>query len=138
MEEDKNRNYFRVACELQVRFLVIDEAELQVFQNYAIRPSPYSSLRYELENQLQSMDIREESKFLFEKAFQLLISIDQRLDRVEEQMQLHRAGTKSIPDSYEWVHGDLGAGGLAFSTETKLDVKVGDILLIDALLPSLP
>ncbi|MDB5037513.1 MAG: hypothetical protein JWQ35_1041 [Bacteriovoracaceae bacterium] len=137
-DAEKTRQYFRVSCELQVRFRVIDDEELQVFKSYALRPSPYSSLRNELENQLQAMDIREESKFLFERGFQLLMNIDQRLERLEEQMHLQRSGAAHIPDSYEWVHGDLGAGGLAFSSESKISVKPDQTVLLDCLLPSLP
>jgi hypothetical protein len=137
MSEDHERSYFRIACEFQVRYRAIDEEELRVFRSYAMRPSPYSGLRYELENQLQSMAIREESKFLFEKAFQLLMNIDQRLERIEEQVQ--KSSATHIAESYEWVHGDLGAGGLAFSPESKqVNVKPGQELLVDVILPSLP
>lgn len=135
MSPDSTRNYYRIACEFQVRFRVIDDDELEVFQNYALRPAPYSSLKTELEAQLRAMDIREESKFLFEKAFQLLINIDQRLERIEEQLVNKEA---NLPENYEWVHGDLGAGGLAFSTESDQKVKEGQKLLVDVILPSLP
>lgn len=134
--ENQPRNYFRITCEFQVRFRAIDAEELQVFQNYAMRPSPHSTLKFEIENQLQSMEIREESKFLFEKAFQLLINIDQRLERIEEQ--LSQRDTKTLPDTYEWVHGDLGAGGLAFGSASKVRPQPGETILVDVILPSLP
>jgi hypothetical protein len=133
---DSSRNYFRIACEFQVRIRVIDDEELVVFKNYAMRPSPYSSLKYELENQLQSMQIREESKFLFEKAFQLLINIDQRLERIEEQLVQREA--RAATETYEWVHGDLSAGGIAYQTQSKQPMKLDDKVLVDVILPSLP
>jgi hypothetical protein len=136
VQENNPRTYFRMACEFQVRFRVINEEELNVFKSYAMRPSPYSTLKNEIENQLQSMEIREESKFLFEKAFQLLINVDQRLERLEELITQREART--VADSYEWVHGDLGAGGLAFEIKEKKSPKVGDLVLIDLILPSLP
>ncbi len=132
------RNYFRIACEFQVRFRVISDEELGVFSNYAMRPSPYSHLRFELENQLQAMDIRDESKFLFEKAFQILMNIDQRLERLEEQMQSIKTGDKGVLESYEWVHGDLGAGSTAFVASKTTEVKVGNHILLDIILPALP
>ena len=136
MTETNDRNYFRIPCEYQIRFRVVNDEELSVFKNYALRPSPYSSLRTELETQLHAMQIREESKFLFEKAFQLLMNIDQRLERLEEA--IHKSSATAIVESYEWVHGDLGAGGVSFTTESKPQAKAGDHLLLDILLPSLP
>lgn len=132
------RSYFRIACEFQIRFRKIDAEELKVFKSHAMRPSPYSSLRMELENQLQNMSIKAESKFLFEKAFQILVNIDQRLERLEEQVMGLRLGDQVTPDSYEWTHGDLGAGGLSFKAPSKSDVQVGDLVLVDILLPSMP
>ncbi len=138
-EEAANQeNYFKVPCELQIRFRPIGEDELQVFRSYAMRPSPYSTLKADIDLQLSSMDIREESKALFEKAFQILLNMDQRLERIEEQMHAFMAGDKPKLESYEWVHGELGAGGLHFKTDSKKQVSVGENLLLDMILPALP
>lgn len=136
MADNQPRNFFRIACEYQLRFRVIEKEELQVFQNYAMRPSPHSTLKYEIESQLQTMEIRQESKFLFEKAFQLLINIDQRLERIEEQ--LTQRENHSIKENYEWVHGDLGAGGLSFHGRSENLPAADSIILVDVILPSLP
>jgi hypothetical protein len=136
MTENQPRNYFRIACEFQVRFRSIDDEELRVFRNYAMRPSPHSTLKFEIESELQGMEIRQESKFLFEKAFQLLINIDQRLERIEEQIAQRESSV--LPDSYEWVHGDLGAGGLSFGVQSKAIPQSGSTVLVDVILPALP
>jgi hypothetical protein len=134
----ENRNFFRVACEFQIRSRKIDEKELEMFRSFAMRPSQYSTLRYDLEHQFSSLNIREESKTLFEKAFQILINIDQRLERIEEQIQALRAKDEISLQNYEWIHGDLSAGGIYYHTDTKINFSVSDIVLIDLLLPSLP
>ena len=103
-----------------------------------MRPSPHSTLKSEIEAQIANMGIREESKLLFEKAFQILLNIDQRLERLEENMHHVMAGDKQVLESYDWVHGDLSAGGLSFVSEAKKDVKVEQTVLLDMLLPSLP
>ncbi|MBN8555759.1 MAG: hypothetical protein J0L93_09970 [Deltaproteobacteria bacterium] len=129
---------FRVACEFQVRFRTIEESELEVFRSYAMRPSAYSALKSQIENQLSAMAIRDESKNLLEKAFQILLNIDQRLERIEEQMYNPDSSKYKILENYDWVHGELGAKGLSFSHEKTKSVKVGDLLLLDLILPSLP
>jgi len=137
-ESDRSRTYYRVPCELQIRFRRLDNEELKVFSSFAMRPSPHSNLKTEIEQQLQGIGIREESKTLFEKAFQLLLNLDQRLERIEEQLASLASGAKSTLDSYEWVHGDIGAGGLAFFPESKNPLLKGEKLLMDIILPTLP
>jgi hypothetical protein len=128
----------RIACEFQLRFRAIQPDELEVFKSYAMRPSPYSTLRSEIENQLAAMTIRDESKVLLEKAFQILLNIDQRLERIEEQVQNSKSGSHAILESYEWLHGELGAESISFTPDKAKPVKVGDLLLLDIVLPSLP
>lgn len=138
-EKTSTRNFFRVPCEFQIRFRVIDEEEFKVFESYAMRPSTHSRLRGEIEGQLRGMEIREQSKSLFEKAFQILLNIDQRLERMEE-MLLEKAENQSklIKDSYEWVHGDISAGGISCTPKAHKGGKVGYLVLLDVLLPMLP
>ena len=139
-DEDTNqkREFFRVPCEFQIRFREISDEELNVFKSFAMRPSPHSTLRAEVEGQLQAMPIRDESKVLLEKAFQILLNMDQRLERLEEQFQAFMSGAKPTLDSYEWVHGDLSAGGVAFVFEKGVKVKPDSRLLIDLILPAMP
>lgn len=131
------RDYFRVPCEFQLRYRKIDENELEHFRS-ALRPSPYSTFRMNLENQLASMGIQEESKVLLEKAFQLLINMDQRLERLEEQIQGLKIKDDMNTQQYEWRAGDLGAGGISFDDQDHADMKQGDAVVLDVILPSMP
>lgn len=134
----KSREYFRVPCELQVRFRKVNDEELKLFKQYGLRPSPYTSLRMTIEQDLQRLSIREESKTLLEKAFQILLNIDQRLERLEEYLQGQNSDAPEIKESHEWVRADLSAGGIAFIPSKEKDLKIGDDLMLDLLFPSLP
>ena len=132
------REYFRVPCEFQIRFRKIDEEELRQFLTNAMRPAPSSILRMEVETQLSQLSFRDETKILLEKAFQLLLNMDQRLERIEETMEQAKALGSSPLTPYAWVHGDLGAGGLAFESEKAAVLKEQEILLTDLVLSSMP
>lgn len=136
--ESQRRASFRIPCEFQIRFRRVEDDELQVFTAYAMRPSPYSHLRTEIQSQLTAMDIRHESKALLEKAFQILLNIDQRLERIEERLDAKEDEGAKIFESYQWVHGNLGAGGLTFQPEDPKGAKEHSKILMDILLPSLP
>lgn len=132
---DHDRNFYRVPCEFQIRFRPIGEDELKIFRSFAMRPSPHSSLKAEVDTQISAINIRDESKALFEKAFQILLNIDQRLERIEEQLI---PGHAKVVENYDWIRGDLGAGGLAFRLETEKTPQLGAKLLMDMILPSMP
>jgi hypothetical protein len=136
--DTQRRAGFRIPCEFQIRFRKIQDDELDVFTAYAMRPSPYSHLRNEIQSQLAAMDIRHESKALLEKAFQILLNIDQRIERIEERLDAKEDEGTKIFESYQWVHGHLGAGGLTFQPEGPKTAEVGEKILMDLLLPSMP
>ncbi len=138
MSTDHDRSFFRVPCELQIRFRVLNDDEFNVFKSYSLRPSAFSAMRMEVENQIRNLSIRDDSKALFERAFQILINLDQRMERIEEQLQQIAHGGKAILEVYDWVHGDLGGGGIAFKSEKTSKLKKGDRVLVDAILPALP
>lgn len=121
-----------------MRLRRVEGEELGVFKSFAMRPSPYASLKAEIDTTIQSLGVREESKTLFERAFQLLINMDQRLERIEEQLLQMSRGEKAPVDSYEWIHADLGAGGLVFEAGSQWKVSAGDSVLLDLILPALP
>src|SRR4051794_5364273 len=100
--EEENRSFYRVPTEFQIRIKRLSPAELEVFQSFALRPSAYAGLRTEIETQIQSLEIREESKNLFQRAFSLLLSIDQRLERLEESVQNAALKEGSTIEAYEW------------------------------------
>lgn len=130
--EQDDRNYFRVPCEFQIRFRVVNNEELKVFKDYALKPSVYSNLRLEIDSHLSKLPGGESAQILFEKAFQILMNIDQRLDRLEE-------GHENDPkEPYECATGNLGVGGIAFHLPSKRPVKGGQFLVLDMILPSFP
>ncbi len=133
-----DRESFRIACELQIRFRKIDGEEARVFREFGLRTSPYTSLRSTFEIELNRLDAPTEMKGLLEKAFQVLLNIDQRLERIEEFVQGQQAEASTIKDSFEWVHADLSPGGIAFAPSKGVDIKEGDLLMMDMLFPSLP
>lgn len=133
-----SKTNFRIPCEFQIRYRVIDKAELEVFKSYAMRPSPYSTLKADIESQLSAMPVRDESKSLLEKAFQILLNIDQRLERLEEKLSPQDDGAVKIVENYEWVHGELGGAGFSFLSEQKKQISNGSLILIDMILPSFP
>ena len=120
--KENQRNYFRVPCEFQLRHRVLEDQEFEVFKSFALRPSPYSSLKVEIENQLNNLPVGASSRLLFEKAFQILVNIDQRLERLEETFNQYIQGSEKL-EAYEWVTGNLGAGGLEFIHEGKKKYK---------------
>ena len=134
----QEREFFRVACEFQIRIRKVEEEELQIFTAHGLRPSPYSILRTELEGQLSLLPIRDESKNLLEKAFQILINMDQRLERIEEYLEEREGDNGFKLMRYEWVHGDIGAGGFSCEVEGSHSFKSGEALLVDIILPALP
>lgn len=134
----EDKGFFKVPSEYQIRYRVIDETELKFFSEYAIRPSPTSAARGEIEFLLRSVDVSHEMRTLIERAFQLLLNIDQRLERFEEDFLNFVVEKKEELKPYEWVSGQLGASGVEFKEEHQELVALNDYLLLDILLPSLP
>ncbi len=132
------REYFRVPCEFQIRVRTIEIEELNLFVSQAMRPSPYSILRMEVETQLSQLSFRDETKVLLEKAFQLLINMDQRLERMEETLGQSQGDIAPGLNPYQWTQGDLGAGGLSFDLADSTNFKVGNHVMIDCVLPAMP
>jgi len=136
--DDHKREYFRIPCELQLRFRKADAAEVKMFKDFGLRPSPYSALRMNIETELQRMSTSEETKLLMDRAFRILLNIDQRLERLEEMIQNQNSKAAEIQESHEWIHADLSAGGLAFEPESDKKLKVDDLVMMDMIFPSLP
>jgi hypothetical protein len=136
--EKDSRDFYRVACELQIRFRKADADEVNVFKEFGLRPSPYSNLRTTIETELNRSSLSDEAKMLLEKGFQILLNIDQRLERLEELIQSQHSDEPIIQESHEWVHADVSAGGIAFVPPKDKSLKVGDLLMIDMIFPSLP
>lgn|GEM_PF-7093526 len=109
-----------------------------MFQSVAMRPSPTSAVRAEIDNFIQTIDASDGMRNLIEKAFYLLLNIDQRLERLEEEFLKMMFGKKEEISQYEWVAGEVGAGGIAFRSEGHASVKQEDMVLLDILLPDLP
>jgi len=140
MTSDRNEpaHFFHVPCEVQIRFRELSHQEMTAFQQFGLRPSPYTQLRVGIESEISRMSFGEESRTVMEKAFQILINIDQRLERLEELIQAQISGTPVIKEGHEWVQADLSAGGMAFIPATPKPIKVGDHVLLDLILPGLP
>ena len=134
----ETKAFFHVPCEVQIRFRELAAEELEAFQQFGLRPSPYTQLRLGIESELSRMAIADESRLIFERAFQILINIDQRLERLEETIQGQISGTPTIKDGHEWVQADLSAGSIAFIPPSPKTLKVDTNLLLDIILPGLP
>lgn len=131
-------SYFRVACEFQVRARKIDEEELRVFEEVSLRPSPMASIRGEIDTLLRASPLDEGSKSVVDYVVSILLNIDQRLDRIEEDMQNFFRGEKSEIQFYEWVSGEIGGEGCIVEMPEITDANEGDHLIMDLLLPTLP
>lgn len=136
--ESKNEESFKVSCELQLRFRKVDAEELRVFKEFGLRPSPYTSLRMGIETELNRLSLQGENRILLEKAFQLLLNIDQRLERMEEFIQNQNGKEPMIRERHEWFHADLNASGLAFIPMKDSKLSSGDTLMLDMIFPSFP
>lgn len=132
--------FFRVPTEFQLRFRPLSDEEKNIFSQASMRPSPYSALRSELDAMIESSRGGEFNRGLIERAFQILINIDQRLERIEEDLHQLASGGKSEVQSFQWYRGELGAKGLLLEASELKDFKFADSqeLLLDLLLPSLP
>lgn len=137
-KNDESREYFRVPAELQLRFRKATADELKVFKEFGLRPSPYSTLRMSIENELNRTSMGEEAKLLLEKAFRILLNIDQRIERIEEFIYNQKSDAPEIQESHEWVHADVSAGGIAFTPPKDKELQKGDFVMLDMLFPSLP
>lgn len=137
----KSKDFYKVPCDFQMRFRILSEEEHQVFQSVSMRPSPYSVLCSELDSLIESSKGLDMNRALIERAFQILINIDQRLERLEEDFHQFISGKKEEVQNYDWYHGELGAGGLVVQkSELKMEPSQAEakLILVDLLLPSLP
>lgn len=138
MSSETDRSFFRVPCEFQLRFRKAGPDELELFKSIAMRPSIGSTTRTEIENAIQTLDSRDGMKTVIEKSVAILINIDQRIERMEENVLNILLDRKEEYIAYEWVSGDIGAGGAMFHWEEGEALKAGDDLLLDILLPDMP
>jgi len=136
--DSKFGDSFRVSCELQLRFRKIDAEELRVFRAYGLRPSPYTSLRMGIEAELNRLSLEGGNRNLMERAFQLLLNIDQRLERLEEMIQIQTSKEPVIRETHEWFHAELSASGFSVILAKDLNLKSGDDLMMDMIFPSFP
>lgn len=135
---EKDKDYFRVPCEFQMRSRVVDEQERELFKTVSVRPSASLSLRSEVEGLLRGSQLDESLRSVVDYGFALLLNMDQRLERIEEEFSLFVSGQKEKIQQYQWVSADLGAEGLWVPRSVLADAKEGDFLLMDILLPSMP
>lgn len=135
---ESDRRYFRVPCEFQLRFKKVAADEYKLFSSYALRPSPTSAARAKIENYVGLMDAKDGLKGLVETAVGILLNIDQRLERVEENILSILLDRKDDFVPYEWVSGEIGAQGVAFQWEEPSALQKGDQILVDMLLPDMP
>jgi len=139
MKKALEKTEFRVPAEFQMRFRKIEGQELSMFRAYSVRPSPTSSARMEVESYIRNLDAKDTVRTLVERAFYILLNIDQRLERLEETVLNHVTGKSQDHTIYDWVSGSIGSSCMSFITEADADpLAVGDILLLDFLLPDLP
>lgn len=130
--------FFTVPCEMQARYRVISEEEFQVFKVHGLRPSPGSSIREEVENQVKSLDLDDTGRSLVEKLFKLILNIDQRIERIEESLQKKPSPSGTEAEPYEFYQAELGAEGILLKIDAASGASVDDIVLLDMILPSLP
>lgn len=135
---EETNAYFRVPCEIQIRARVIDQAEFEMFQKVTLRPSPVASLRSEIESLMRVSSLDESLRGVIANAFSLMLNIDQRLDRIEEDLSLFIQGKKEHITPYEWTRVELGAEGFLAQLAQLPKLTMGDLVLVDFLLPSFP
>jgi len=133
-----DRSSFRIPSEFQIRFRKVTEEEAQIFTSFAMRPSPVSAARGEIEGLISSLPFQDSGRVLIEKAFHFILNMDQRLERLEEilNQRVHQDEIGLKP--YEWVSGEIGSHEVLFRWESDPELESGDRVLIDLLLPDLP
>jgi len=138
-EKTGSRDFYRISCELQIRYRKAEAEEIGMFKNFGLRLSPYTSLRNTIESELHTADLPEAGKSLLERAFQILLNIDQRLERLEELIQ-HQGVETPTPgqEAHEWIHADVSAGGISFVPTKDKKLNMGDLVMMDMIFPSLP
>lgn len=135
---ESDRQYFRVPCDFQIRYTKLSNTEFEVFESHSTRPSTMSSVRMDIHNLVSTLDLRDGAKSLIEHGVNLLLSIDQRLDRLEENVLKLLLDQKDEYVPYHFVHGEIGAVGMTFETDTIQSLRKGDRLLCDFILPDMP
>lgn len=136
MSEEKA--FFKVPCEFQLRFRELTQEEADLFHASPSRPSPYSALRTELKALTESIKFGDPYKTLIEKAFQLLINMDQRLERMEEQVYSMTSDVADDLVGYQWTIAEIGALGIQLDKKYVSPQNSNSIFLLDFIIPSLP
>lgn len=136
--EETENNYFRVECEFQYRARRIDPSELEVFRSVSMRPAPTVGVRNEVETLLRGSDLGEGMKTVVERSMAILMSIDQRLERIEEDISMIITGQGEKLQAYEWVAAEMGSKGFIAELPQVENPQVGEYILMDALLPTMP
>lgn len=130
----ENESGFRVPCEIKLRYKQIRPEELDRFQLFSLRSSGKHHLRSEIEQCLHAVDLSSSSKALVEKGFQLLLHLDQKLDRIEREFQ-KQFSQETEEKPYQSCQVQLGGTGLIWSTS---GLKEGEQLILDMVVPNIP
>ncbi|TVQ79905.1 MAG: hypothetical protein EA369_03925 [Bradymonadales bacterium] len=100
------------------------------------RPSPFSAMRLALETQIQSGDFGSKDKELVIRAFEILLSIEQRTARIEEFLLKRERGEKT--PLFQWLSVKLSGEACVLQLSDRPRFKVGALFWLDFLLPSVP
>lgn len=129
--------YFKVPCNIKMRFEKISEDELLKLKDFRLRPSPISSLRTQLEHEVRGLDLPDRTKAMIERHFSILLHIDQRLSRIEDVLA-HENASGPKPPAYNQELAEIGGEGMVIQTEKASDYKADELVFLDLLLPAIP
>ncbi len=103
-------SYFRLSVQLKIR-----RKEIQL--RAAARPNSLSSTRSDIEMQIHEADLGKEEKVLAERLFDVLLGLDIRLQRLEEQVGALLSGNPKSYEVFREIPMELGAEGIVVSKE---------------------
>jgi hypothetical protein len=137
METGSPTKYFRVPASFQVIIEPLASEEQRKERELEISfPSPHSSLRSTLETQVRGGDMDLKNQELISRAFELLLSMEQRLHRLEDFLIRREKGEK--PRIYHWVKGEIGGEGCLIDLPSESSVSLAEVVGLDILLPCVP
>lgn len=129
-------DYFKVPCEIKWRVKSLNPQEFNEKAKSGVALGHLASFRSDLDTQLRSTSLKGPEKVLMEKAFELLMSIENRLDRVEEFIStLSKESTSSfVPYQSSLI--ELGAAGFILQEQEWKGPM--ECLEVEMLLPAVP
>lgn len=137
MTQENSPQYFRVPAQVQliVEPLPTEESRKQKELELS-SPNPHSSFREALETQVRAADMPPRNQELLSRTFELLLSMEQRLHRIEDFIYRKERGEPAR--LYSWASIEIGGETCLIPKSFLNNLKAGDVFALDLVLPCVP